>query len=77
MTKKELPPGEVRLGKKDLRIAILLSAIVGTWLVSFNDGETILAGSYGGSLHIRIFLDYATPFVVSIVTSAVHHRKYR
>ena len=74
---KKEPPAAVWLGKKDLRIAIILSTIVGTWLVSYNGGKAILSGSFGGSLYLRIFLDYATPFVVSIVTSAVHYRKYK
>ncbi len=58
----------------DLRRAILLSAIVGSWLVSFNQGSAILAGEFGSFLYLKIFLDYCTPFTVSSITGILRNR---
>ncbi len=60
--------------KSDLKRALLLSAIVGSWLVTFNQGSIIVAGQFSGILFLRIFLDYATPFTVSSVTGILRNR---
>jgi len=60
--------------KPDLKRALLLSVIVGSWLVSFNQGSAILAGQFNPILYLRIFLDYATPFCVSSVTGILRNR---
>ena len=62
----------------DIKRAILLCAIVGSWLVAFNQGSAILAGGvFPSILYLRIFLDYATPFTVSSVTSILRNRSDR
>ena len=60
--------------KEDFRRALLLSGIVGSWLVFFNQGSAIIGGSFSEILYLRIFLDYATPFAVSSVTSMLRNR---
>jgi hypothetical protein len=64
--------------RADIKRAVLLCAIVGSWLVAFNQGSTILGGgTFPGILYIKIFLDYATPFTVSSVTSILRNRSDR
>jgi hypothetical protein len=64
--------------RADIKRAILICAIVGSWLVAFNQGSAILAGgAFPIILYIRIFLDYATPFTVSSVTSIMRNRSDR
>jgi hypothetical protein len=58
----------------DLKRAAVLCAVVGSWLVSFNQGSAILTGQFGLLLYLRIFLDYSTPFVVSSVTGILRNR---
>ena len=59
----------------DFKLAVVLCAIVGTWLVAFNQGSLLLAGGYFPViLYVRIFLDYATPFTVSSITSIIRNR---
>lgn len=58
----------------DLVRALLLPSIVGSWLVSFNQGSFILAGEFGAILYLRILLDYATPFTVSSLTAILRNR---
>ncbi len=63
--------------RADLRRALILCAIVGSWLVSLNQGSEILAESMSAILYVRIFLDYATPFTVSSLTSMMRNRSDR
>ena len=58
----------------DFKRALFLCAIVGSWLVFFNQGSALLGGSYNGMLYVRILLDYATPFTVSSLTSVLQNR---
>lgn len=43
----------------------LISIVVGTWLTTFNHIDVLLAGRVGMWLGVKIFLNYATPFVVA------------
>jgi hypothetical protein len=61
-------------GKQDLKRALLLSCIVGSWLVALNQGSAIIEGQFVSILYLRIFLDYATPFAVSSLTSCLRNR---
>ncbi len=63
--------------KTDFERATLLSSMVGSWLVFFNQGSAILNGAFNSILYLRIFLDYATPFTVSSVTSILRNRSDR
>ncbi len=58
----------------DLKRAILLCGIVGTWLVALNQGREILSGQFSLTLYLRIVLDYATPFAVSSFTGLLRNR---
>jgi hypothetical protein len=58
---------------EDLKRALLLSGIVGSWLVTFNQGSAILEHLFTNVLYLRIFLDYATPFTVSSVTGILRN----
>ncbi len=58
----------------DFKRALLLCAIVGSWLVFFNQGSAILDESNNNILYLRIFLDYATPFTVSSLTGVLRNR---
>ena len=60
--------------KEDFRRAFLLSGIVGSWLVFFNQGSAIIEGLFSWILYLRIILDYVTPFAVSSVTSILRNR---
>jgi len=53
--------------------ALLLSGIVGSWLVAFNQGGVILGGQIDGVLFLRILLNYATPFTVSSFTGILRN----
>jgi len=64
-------------GRADLKRALFLSGIVGSWLVALNQGTGILQGAFDGILYLRIFLDYATPFTVSSCTSLLRNRSDR
>lgn len=57
----------------DFKRAVLLSAIVGSWLVFFNQGSTIIFGQIGWLLYLRICLEYLTPFTVSSVTGILRN----
>ena len=59
----------------DLKRASFLCAIVGSWLVLFNQGSVLMSGApFQPILYLRLFLDYATPFAVSSVTSLMRNR---
>jgi hypothetical protein len=61
--------------RADLKRAVILCAIVGTWLVAFNQGSLLLTGgSFPVILYLKIFLDYATPFTVSSITGIMRNR---
>ena len=60
-------------GVGDLRRALLLCALVGTWLVVVNQGSELAAGRQGLTLYVRIILDYATPFAVSSFTGVMRN----
>jgi hypothetical protein len=64
---------EIIYRRSDLKRALLLASIVGSWLVSFNQGSAILAGTFGALLYLRILLDYLTPFTVSSVTAILRN----
>jgi hypothetical protein len=48
-----------------LRRTGLITALVGTWLTLFNQGDLLLAGAVDPVLLVKIALNYATPFVVA------------
>ena len=54
--------------KEDIRRALALCGIVGTWLVAINQGGELAAGRVSEILYLRIALDYVTPFTVSSLT---------
>jgi len=64
-------------GIPDLRRALILSVIVGSWLVVLNQGSAILGGTFDLVLGYRVLLDYCTPFAVSSVTSLMRNRSDR
>ena len=57
----------------DLKRAVALCAIVGTWLVVLNQGSELIAGRLSAILYLRIVLDYATPFAVSSFTGIMRN----
>ncbi len=57
----------------DLKRALLLCGIVGSWLVVINQGSELVAGKITGLLYLRIVLDYATPFAVSSLTGVMRN----
>ncbi|MBI3860203.1 MAG: hypothetical protein HY296_08270 [Thaumarchaeota archaeon] len=57
----------------DLKRALLLCGIVGTWLVAINQGSELAAGRLTDLLYIRIALDYSTPFAVSSLTGVMRN----
>ncbi len=57
----------------DLKRALALCWLVGTWLVLVNQGSELAAGELNGMLYLRIVLDYATPFVVSSFTGVLRN----
>jgi len=61
----------------DFKRALFLSGVVGSWLVAVNQGTAIGNGAFDGTLYLRIFLDYATPFAVSSCTSLLRNRSGR
>src|SRR5256885_4095195 len=61
----------------DFKLALFHSGVVGSWLVTVNQGTAILQGAFDGTLSLRIFLDYATPFTVSSCTSLLRNRSDR
>lgn len=63
--------------RADLKRAVLLASIVGSWLVFFNQGSAILLGVFTPILYLRILLDYATPFTVSSLTGILRNRNDR
>ncbi len=50
---------------RHLKRTLLISLIVGTWLVLFNQGDHILHHHLDLRLWIKLALDYLTPFVVA------------
>jgi hypothetical protein len=38
---------------------------VGIWLTTFNEGDQILARNVGGTLLMKVALNFLTPFVVA------------
>jgi len=59
--------------RTDFVRALLLSGIVGSWLVALNQGGVILDGRIDGVLFLRILLNYATPFTVSSFTGILRN----
>ena len=57
----------------DLKRALILCALVGTWLVVVNQGSELAAGRFSWTLYLRIILDYATPFAVSSCTGVLRN----
>ncbi len=72
--KREVQTMASLFGKRDLRRALILCGIVGSWLVAINQGSGILAGSFDSLLYFRVFLDFATPFTVSSLTAIMRNR---
>jgi hypothetical protein len=60
-----MPDARVCLKWEHLRRTGLITALVGTWLTLFNQGDLLLAGAIGPVLLVKIALNYATPFVVA------------
>ncbi|MDV3244252.1 MAG: nitrate/nitrite transporter NrtS [Nitrososphaerales archaeon] len=60
--------------KDDLRVAVLLAAVVGSWLVAINQGHALLSGQSVSSVYGQLFLNFATPFLVSTFTSILRNR---
>ena len=63
--------------RADLKRAILLASIVGSWLVFFNHGSVILLGALTPILYLGMVLDYATPFILSSLTGILRNRNDR
>ncbi len=59
--------------KGDLKRALALCGLVGTWLVLVNQGSELAAGEFSATLYLRIILDYFTPFVVSSCTGVLRN----
>ncbi len=57
----------------DLKRALALCWLVGTWLVLVNQGSELAAGKFSWLLYLRILLDYATPFAVSSFTGVLRN----
>lgn len=57
----------------DIKRALVLCGIVGTWLVLVNQGTELAAGEFSGTLFSRIFIDYSTPFAVSSITGILRN----
>ncbi len=57
----------------DLKRAVALCVIVGSWLVALNQGSELEAGHFTSTLYLRVILDYATPFVVSSLTGIMRN----
>lgn len=60
-----IPDIRVCLEREHLRQTGLITALVGTWLTLFNQGNVLLAGAIEPVLLVKIALNYATPFVVA------------
>ena len=61
--------------KDDLRVAVLIAAVVGSWLVAINQGHALLSGQSVVSIYPQLFLNFATPFLVSTFTSILRNRR--
>ncbi len=57
----------------DLKRAVALCVIVGSWLVALNQGSELQAGHFTLTLYLRVILDYATPFIVSSLTGMMRN----
>lgn len=57
----------------DLKRALILCGLVGTWLVAVNQGSELAAGQFSATLFLRVILDYATPFAVSSCTGIMRN----
>lgn len=63
--------------KSDLKRALFLCGLVGTWLVVLNQGSELASGKLSVTLYLRVVLDYLTPFVVSSFTGVLRNRSDR
>ena len=50
---------------RHLRRTLTISAVVGSWLTLFNQGEVLWAGEVGFAMLLKVFLNYLTPFAVA------------
>ncbi|HVC36850.1 MAG TPA: nitrate/nitrite transporter NrtS [Gammaproteobacteria bacterium] len=50
---------------KHLRWNLLITLVIGTWLVLFNLGDILLQGDFSLKIWIKLILNYITPFVVA------------
>lgn len=48
-----------------LKRTLIISFLVGSWLVVFNLGDVILRGDLGFLIWVKLALNYLTPFVVT------------
>jgi hypothetical protein len=60
-------------GRGDLKRALILCGVVGTWLVLLNQGYELASGRITAMLQLRIIADYATPFAVSSFTGVMRN----
>jgi hypothetical protein len=60
-------------GRGDLKRALILCGLVGTWLVILNQGYELASGRITTTLQLRIVADYATPFAVSSFTGILRN----
>ena len=65
-------------GSSSLKRCLLISAIVGTILVSINQGPAFFLAPRGGlDLLARVVLNYLVPFSVASVTAVMANRAHR
>ncbi len=55
--------------------AVITSALVGTTLLSINQGDVLLSGRFPPSLWWRIPMTYAVPFLVSLHAAFLASRR--
>ena len=60
-------------GRGDLRRALIICGLVGTWLVVLNQGYELASGRFTGTIQLRILADYVTPFAVSSLTGIMRN----
>jgi hypothetical protein len=60
-----LEHGKVCLKYEHLKRTGLITAVVGTWLTLFNQGDVLICGAVGVGFFVKAFLNYLTPFIVS------------
>lgn len=53
------------LHPEHLKRTLTITAIVGTWLTLFNQGDILLSTGVTAALATKVLFNYVTPFVVS------------